>query len=57
MQISVPHPPGGSHSVFNETLRGNLDNQDITNRITNYPITSHGGPVMPNPGKFQCCSV
>ena len=41
------HPVGG-HPIFNQTLRF----QDLANRITNFPITSHGGPVMATPGKY-----
>ena len=43
------HPVGG-HPIFNQTLR--FDIQDLNNRITNFPITSHGGPVMATPGKY-----
>ena len=42
------HPVGG-HPIFNQTLRFDMDIQD---RITNFPITSHGGPVMATPGKY-----
>ena len=40
------HPVGG-HPIFNQTLRF-----DIQDRITNFSITSHGGPVMATPGKY-----
>ena len=45
------HPVGG-HPIFNQTLRFAMDIQDLTNRITNFSITSHGGPVMATPGKY-----
>ena len=48
------HPVGG-HPIFNQTLR--FDIQDLNNRITNFPITSHGGPVMATPGNYRCYIV
>ena len=50
--ILVPQPPGGILPPFNGTLREDLDDDQIDNRVTNYPITLHGGPVMANPGNF-----
>jgi hypothetical protein len=48
--FAVPQPPGGGHTIFNGTLRDGLNMRDFTNRVTSYPITSHGGAVMSAPG-------
>ena len=51
--ISVPQTPGGIHTVFKGSLRDGLNTEEVTDRFTTYPLTSHGGPVMATPGNFQ----